>query len=156
MSLFTRWERETIQQALSKMRDELSADPMLAADLEMLGPGPLQRSYKWSEYLTILSALEGHPKWDGDEQDRLDICEIFSKVQKLAIDIFRDQRIQPCPNGDCDGYLIFLGGAGKVPLAPLIPQEHLEKLGPSFSEDMFGYIIATCPWCHLIQIYNGA
>jgi len=155
MSQFTQWERKTIQEALSEMRNELSDDSMMVAEFDLEGPSALQDKYNWGELLTLLSAIKIHPKWDGDEMDRLDICELLSKVQKLAIDIFRDQRIQPCPNGDCNGYLIFLRGAGKVPLAPLIPQEYLEKLGPSFSEDMFGYIIAMCPWCHLIQIYNG-
>ncbi len=154
---FTNEEREILIEAIRIAVDEIG--PYGDPDLDL---SALQDDYTWSECLKILSVLENHPLYESEWMQKRDWYETYSKVMLLAIDQLRHYRIQKCHqkiNGEvCDGYLIFFDsstGPGKIAVTDLIPDKVLARMGMSFTEDMLGYIIAICPTCHHIQIYNG-
>jgi len=153
-----------IQHAIENAYNQLPDEERGFSDL----PGALQRSFTWDELKALLSALGGvSPKiiptnmyiFPPEEYEGI-WYETVLKVYALAMQHFSELRVQPCPK-KCGGNLIFIShdspGKGKVPVTKLIPDiiaERTEVSRVAITEDMFGYIIAMCPTCGFIQLYD--
>ena len=150
-----------IQHAIDNVRRQIPDEDIMFSEL----PSALQHDFTWEELKALISALGGV----SDEVISTSMYifppeeywEIWSKtiikIFQLAMQHFSQLRIQPCRNNGCDGNLIFINhdspDKGKISLITLLPDSALDHAA-NFTEDMYGYIIAFCPSCGFVQLYD--
>lgn len=160
---FRQKERRLIQHAIDNEYRQLPDEDPGFSDL----PSSLQDDFTWVELKALISALEGVSHkiiptnmyiFPPEEYEGI-WYETMMKVYALAMQHFSRLRIQSCRQEGCSGNLIFITHEspvdGKVPVTNLLPSSAIERLRVGFTEDMFGYIIAMCPSCGYIQLYNA-
>lgn len=160
---FRQNERDMIQHAIENEHRQLADEGYGFSDL----PSSLQHEFTWDELKALLSALEGirhgriHPNtyiFPPEEYEGI-WYETMMKVYALAMQHFSRLRVQPCRQEGCNGNLIFIKhdspGKGKVPVTKLLPTTIVERMRIGITEDMLGYIIAMCPSCGYIQLYDA-